>query len=328
MGAPEVRPEMAIPHRRHHGAPKLEGLPNSSGAKAVLEGYQRVEAIAALVESVIIWRAQWLLKRGAMQEAEDILFRLIFKEGSRNPEAMDLLGRIYFHRGQDLKAVEIWRRALELQPWNIHLKRTLSLAKSLEEGKRSAILAAHRIGLALKGALAIGGICSVLFGVFVGAKHLERWLKGPEPAALEAHYYYDVSKLSQPVKGTYPLGFTRVKQGTSISRGRVEVLVEQEGDSVRVFGKVPSLLTRYQVEMAVYAMDGVKHVDLRGLEVQRSYRVQRGDSLWLISRRLYGEGQAWTVLSRHNGLEDPSRLKVGQTLNLPLGDEELVPDRR
>ncbi|WP_040825422.1 hypothetical protein [Thermanaerovibrio velox] len=148
---------MAIPHRRHHGAPKLEGLPNSSGAKAVLEGYQRVEAIAALVESVIIWRAQWLLKRGAMQEAEDILFRLIFKEGSRNPEAMDLLGRIYFHRGQDLKAVEIWRRALELQPWNIHLKRTLSLAKSLEEGKRSAILAAHRIGLALKGALASWG---------------------------------------------------------------------------------------------------------------------------------------------------------------------------
>lgn len=317
---------MTIQHRRHHLAPRLDGMPNSSGAKMVLEGYHRVEAIAALVESIIIWRAQWLARRGAMGEAEEILFRLIFREGSQNPDAMDLLGRIYFHRGQDQKAVELWSRASELQPGNIRLKRTLSLAKSIEEGKRSVILLIHRSALAAKAMLAGGALCGLLLGSMMGIRHLERWLRGPEPTALEAHYYYDVSKLSQPMRGTYPLGFTRVKQGTSSPRGRVEVLLEQDGDSVRVFGKVPSLLTRYQVEMAVYAMDGIKHVDLRGLQVERSYKVQKGDSLWLISRRLYGEGQSWTVLSRHNGLEAPSRLKVGQVLNLPLGDEELIPD--
>ncbi|WP_281745504.1 LysM peptidoglycan-binding domain-containing protein [Thermanaerovibrio acidaminovorans] len=318
---------MAIQHRRHHGAPKLEGFPGASGAKAVLEGYQRVEAIAALVESVIIWRAQWLVRCGNMLEAEEILFRLIYKEGSTNPQAMDLLARIYFHKGQDQKAVELWRRAAELQPGNFALKRTLSLAKSIEEGKRSVILAAYRMGLAVKSLMAVGGVAVLLVALSLGAKGIERWLQGPEPTPLEAHYYYDISKLSEPVKGTYTLGFTRVRQGTSASRGRVEVLVEQDGDSVRAYGKVPSLLTRYQVEMALYAMEGIKNVDLRGLQVERSYTVQRGDSLWLISRRLYGEGQAWTVLSRHNGLSDPSRLKVGQVLNLPLGDEELVPDR-
>ena len=47
------------------------------------------------------------------------------------------------------------------------------------------------------------------------------------------------------------------------------------------------------------------------------YRVQRGDTLWLIARRFYGDPAAYTIIAEANGLSDPHRLEVGQELLLP-----------
>lgn len=50
---------------------------------------------------------------------------------------------------------------------------------------------------------------------------------------------------------------------------------------------------------------------------QRIYRVQKGDTLWSIARRHYGDGHAWEAIARANNLTNPSQLKAGQDIILP-----------
>jgi 5'-nucleotidase len=48
-----------------------------------------------------------------------------------------------------------------------------------------------------------------------------------------------------------------------------------------------------------------------------TYTVQRGDTLWSIAKRAYGDGQKWQQVAAANGISDPSRLAEGQRLVLP-----------
>lgn len=48
-----------------------------------------------------------------------------------------------------------------------------------------------------------------------------------------------------------------------------------------------------------------------------TYVVQKGDTLWSIAARHYGNGQKWRDIMSANGMTDPKQLKVGQTLALP-----------
>ncbi|MEE9212733.1 MAG: LysM domain-containing protein [Phycisphaeraceae bacterium] len=48
-----------------------------------------------------------------------------------------------------------------------------------------------------------------------------------------------------------------------------------------------------------------------------TYVVQKGDTLWSIARRNYGDGQRWKEIAEANGIANPSRLRAGQTLVLP-----------
>lgn len=48
-----------------------------------------------------------------------------------------------------------------------------------------------------------------------------------------------------------------------------------------------------------------------------TYTVQKGDTLWSIAARHYGNGQKWRDIMSANGMTDPKQLKVGQTLTLP-----------
>ena len=322
-----------VDHVRHHRDTSGLDRPSRAGlgqhTEAVLDGYQKIEAIVALVESVLLWRAVYLARYGRLDQAEALLFRLLFKEGSRNPQAQDLLARIYFQQGKTSQALDLWRQSAALQPGNPALKRTLARASFLEKGRsRGALLLVHRMKLAL-GALAVAVLCSGLgWGGVQGARAVGRWLEGPEAAApmLAGHFSYDLKSLEEPFEGTFPMGFTRRRLGSGANLGRLEVMVEQKGDEIRAFGTVPTLFLRYQVELALRKVPGVRHVDLQDLTVERSYQVKKGENLWVISRKIYGEGQSWTVLSRFNQIDQPDRLRVGQTLNLPLGDEELVPD--
>ena len=51
----------------------------------------------------------------------------------------------------------------------------------------------------------------------------------------------------------------------------------------------------------------------------RSYTVQPGDSYSTLAARYLGDAQRFLILARYNGSTDPSVLRRGQTLRLPLG---------
>ena len=50
--------------------------------------------------------------------------------------------------------------------------------------------------------------------------------------------------------------------------------------------------------------------------VPDTYTVQKGDSLWLISKRFYGDGAKYTYLAQINSLKKPYTIYVGQQLKL------------
>lgn len=49
----------------------------------------------------------------------------------------------------------------------------------------------------------------------------------------------------------------------------------------------------------------------------KSYTIQRGDTLWGISKRFYGTGQKWKDITSANPGLSATRLRIGQTIQLP-----------
>lgn len=53
----------------------------------------------------------------------------------------------------------------------------------------------------------------------------------------------------------------------------------------------------------------------------KTYTVQRGDSLFKITQKFYGDGYKYTQLAAFNGLANPNALEIGQVLDIPEPDE-------
>lgn len=47
------------------------------------------------------------------------------------------------------------------------------------------------------------------------------------------------------------------------------------------------------------------------------YVVEKGDSLWRIAEKLYGEGSAWVTIAKANKLKRPNRIPIGLELEIP-----------
>lgn len=52
--------------------------------------------------------------------------------------------------------------------------------------------------------------------------------------------------------------------------------------------------------------------------VEEIYTVQKGDSLWKIAERFYGNGSKYIELARINGINDPNRISIGQKIKVPV----------
>lgn len=348
-----------VEHVRHHRVPSQVNLPASEETglgvhtEDIMDGMEKVQAVAALVESVIIWRAQHIAWNIDIYKAEPLLFRLIHREGSLNPQAMDLLARIYFQQSKYEKAKDLWNRALELQPGNPGLRKTAFAMNTIAKSPTGAVFR-HRLGVLFHSALMIVALCLAgVLGTFAYEKVLE-FAEGPiavQNLTGRFHYAYDsvtkdmvyipaqatVESMPEEVvpviepeaqggehDGTFNVGFTRRKVASGANIGRIEVVVERKGNTLKATGTIPNLHVRYLVEQALWEVPGIEEIDIRGLQVDHTYRVNRGDSLWIIAKRIYGEGSAWTLLAKANDLRDPNKLSIGQELSLPLGGEELV----
>lgn len=49
----------------------------------------------------------------------------------------------------------------------------------------------------------------------------------------------------------------------------------------------------------------------------RTYTIRKGDTLWSIAQRMYGNGQKWVDIAQANQSIDPKKLAIGQQITLP-----------
>jgi len=55
---------------------------------------------------------------------------------------------------------------------------------------------------------------------------------------------------------------------------------------------------------------------------ERTYIAQKGDSFWIIARKVYGQGEYWSLIRNANPDVDPQTLRVGDELIIPPLPEE------
>jgi 5'-nucleotidase len=49
----------------------------------------------------------------------------------------------------------------------------------------------------------------------------------------------------------------------------------------------------------------------------RTHTIARGETLWRIARKYYGDGAKWRMIAEYNNIPDPNKLVIGQKLTLP-----------
>lgn len=94
---------------------------------------------------------------------------------------------------------------------------------------------------------------------------------------------------------------------------------EQDGTN-DVYCKLPLYEYRYLDEARVekYTQNSGRSSDASGLPRNAgSYTVVKGDSLWAICKKFYGDGSLAYKLATVNGIENPSLIYPGQVLTLP-----------
>jgi tetratricopeptide (TPR) repeat protein len=295
----------------------------------------KIESMAALVESVIIWRAQYIAWNADICKAETLLFHLVFKENSQDPRAMDLLARIYFQQGKYEKARDLWNKALALQPGNPALRRAAAEMQKMAKSPGSTVTR-YRIGMFLNCILLSLIIC--ILGLWIARRYdglteradetLTVAVQNPEEPFFDDHYKKYASKYKDNIASKFdyfiPYPFSPVVTGDDEGKrasGQVSADLAEEARSKS--GKTTAnLRVRYLVEEALLKVPGMSDVDLRGLVIDRAYRVKKGDSLWTIAQKIYGKGSAWELIAKANGLRNPGKLKIGQELVLPQEGEE------
>jgi nucleoid-associated protein YgaU len=55
----------------------------------------------------------------------------------------------------------------------------------------------------------------------------------------------------------------------------------------------------------------------KNVSTATSYTVVRGDSLWSIAERVYGDGNQWTKISKANNLKNPGIIHAGNVFSIP-----------
>lgn len=77
----------------------------------------------------------------------------------------------------------------------------------------------------------------------------------------------------------------------------------------------------FNLELKEYPLitlnDNSKNTDLKARNsksVPTSYKVIKGDSLYLISKKVYGTGEKWKDLQKKNGIKNPNLIYPGQVL--------------
>jgi len=72
--------------------------------------------------------------------------------------------------------------------------------------------------------------------------------------------------------------------------------------------RTPVLQTQKQKEYSITT----KRSNVK--EPPKTYVVKKGDSLWLIAKKLTGKGENWTIIAKKNNIKDPRKIYPGMKL--------------
>lgn len=73
-----------------------------------------------------------------------------------------------------------------------------------------------------------------------------------------------------------------------------------------------------KVEAKIIAKESMKQKNDVGQSISgNSYTIKKGDSLWNISVRAYGDGYSWTRIAQANSLKNPNLIFSGNVLKIP-----------
>jgi nucleoid-associated protein YgaU len=104
--------------------------------------------------------------------------------------------------------------------------------------------------------------------------------------------------------------------------GDVEVKVE--GDKVVIAGSAPSKELKEKIVLAAGNIEGIASVEDKiatdGADPDSAYHtVEKGDTLWAIASKHYGNGSKYTAIFEANRpmLSDPDKIYPGQVLRIP-----------
>ena len=75
---------------------------------------------------------------------------------------------------------------------------------------------------------------------------------------------------------------------------------------------------KFKSALAALAGEGGSGTSARQDErvTPRTYTVKKGDTLWGVACRFYGDGPRWRELAVKNGVRDPKKLQIGKVLTL------------
>jgi nucleoid-associated protein YgaU len=108
------------------------------------------------------------------------------------------------------------------------------------------------------------------------------------------------------------------------SVGAKGVEVEVQGDKVVLKGKAATQAEREKAILAVGNIEGVAQVEdaieVAAAEPESTFHtVEKGDSLWKIAEKAYGDGSKYNAIFEANKpmLSDPDKIYPGQMLRIP-----------
>lgn len=97
-------------------------------------------------------------------------------------------------------------------------------------------------------------------------------------------------------------------------------IVEMQGDKLHLIAVVVSEASKDRVWDAIKAADpnyqDVAH-EITVAHGDQMYTVKAGDNLSKISKLYYGDANKYEMIAKANGLDNPDKIRVGQTLTIP-----------
>ena len=101
--------------------------------------------------------------------------------------------------------------------------------------------------------------------------------------------------------------------------------IEVQGDKVKVSGQAATQEEAEKIALSIGNTIGVSQVDTSGLQVQKPgteaqmYTVQKGDTLWKIAEKFYGNGSKYPEIVKANSppVKNPDLIQPGWVLRIP-----------